>query len=119
MPENLTELKKLLAGKRMFLLVMLSNPALMEHQSFTDMLFALFHLTDELLARERLDDLPEADLEHLNRDVNRVLRAVLIHWVGYLRHIQADYPYLFSLELRRNPFREHAEINFPGPSDIH
>jgi len=108
--KNLTDIKELLKEKRMLILVMLSNPALLEHEAFTDMLWAVFHLTDELLARNSLDDLPEADISHLNNDVKRALGAILIHWIGYMNHIKTDYPYLFSIEMRRSPVNRDAGI---------
>jgi hypothetical protein len=29
-------------------------------------------------------------------------------WLDYMRHLKADYPYLFSLAIRTNPFRLDA-----------
>ncbi|MPN25934.1 hypothetical protein SDC9_173355 [bioreactor metagenome] len=84
--------------------MMLENPNLLEHETFTDMLWAVFHLTDELLARENIESLPESDIKHLENDVKRVFNSILVQWVGYMNHLKSDYPYLFSLELRRNPF---------------
>jgi len=45
---DLEELKAYLLHKRGFLLSLLENPNLLEHESFTDLLFAVFHLTEEL-----------------------------------------------------------------------
>lgn len=108
--KDLMDIKEILIEKRTFILIMLANPTLLEHEAFTDMLWAIFHLTDELLARDSFGDLPQTDIMHLNKDVTRATSAVLIHWIGYMRHIKADYPYLFSLELRRNPLNKNADI---------
>lgn len=54
------------------------------------------------MSRNSLDDLPDRDLAHLNHDVLRAFRALLIHWI--MSYLRTDYPYLFSLELRKNPF---------------
>ena len=59
---SLAELKQLLIAKRSFLLRMIENPNLLEHDTFTDTLWSIFHLTDELVARANLTDLPETDL---------------------------------------------------------
>jgi hypothetical protein len=48
-----------------FLLGLMANPNLLEHESFTDLLWAVFHLTDELTHREDVSALADADLEHL------------------------------------------------------
>ena len=39
-----------------------------------------------------------------------VLSALLylLQWLDYMRHLKADYPYLFSLAIRTNPFRHDA-----------
>jgi hypothetical protein len=83
---------------------MLGNPNLLEHDSFTDMVWAVFHLADELSARQSLSQLPHPDLNHLEGDMKRALRMMMLQWLSYMRHLQAEYPYLFSLEVRRNPF---------------
>jgi hypothetical protein len=106
--EDLEDLRALLQRKRLELLVIASNPALLEHEEFTDMLWAVFHLTDELGARESLQNLPEADAEHLNLDAERVLRALLVNWLCNMDHVRAEYPYLFAMELGRSPFAQKA-----------
>ena len=107
---DLNELKDVLKLKRYFLLTMLENPNLLEHDTFTDMLWALFHLTDELIARESLIDLPEADLDHLSIDIKRAFSTVLIEWIGYMEHLKSDYPYLFAMAVRKNPFNDNKSI---------
>ena len=107
---NLQILKTKLLEKRDFLLRMLENPNLLEHDTFTDMLWATFHLTDELMARENVVDLPAADISHLTLDTKRAFRALLIQWVYHMQHLQAAYPYLFSLETRRNPFNNSPSV---------
>ncbi len=102
--ENLLELKALLKEKRLLLFIMLENPNLLEHETFTDALWAVFHITDELMARESFDNLPESDIRHLEYDIKRVYSSVLVQWIGYMRHLKADYSYLFSLEARKNLF---------------
>jgi hypothetical protein len=52
--EDFFKLKKILDEKRMTLLVIASNPSLLEHEAFTDLLWAIFHLTDELSYRTNL-----------------------------------------------------------------
>ncbi|NIT03389.1 hypothetical protein GTO10_00365, partial [Candidatus Saccharibacteria bacterium] len=45
--EDISRLKDRFEGKRMLLLRLLENPNLLEHDSFTDMLWAVVHLTEE------------------------------------------------------------------------
>lgn len=111
---TLPELKTFLAGKRDFLLRLLENPNLLEHQSFTEQLWAVFHLTEELEKRVSFEGLPASDLEHLAGDIKRVYGCLVAEWISYMRHLKKDYPYLYSLALRTNPFNEAANVIVGG-----
>ncbi|MFA5014615.1 MAG: hypothetical protein WC549_03630 [Actinomycetota bacterium] len=103
-PENLENLKKFLIKKREFLLRLLENPNLLEHESFTDLLWAVFHLTEELEKRENCKKLPAADYGHLIGDTKRAYNIIVLEWIAYMSHLKNNYPYLFSLAIRTNPF---------------
>ncbi|MDG6251150.1 MAG: potassium channel family protein [Methanocalculus sp.] len=105
---DLPGLQRLLEGKKEFLLRLLENPALFEHDVFTDLLHAVFHLREELAVRDDLAVLSGADRTHLAGDISRAYRALALEWLGYLQHLHATYPYLYSLAARRNPFDESA-----------
>ena len=107
---NLDGLKSLLSEKRGFLLMMLENANLLEHDAFTDMLWAVFHVMDELSARPSLDKLPAKDLEHLAVDIRRAYSRLLKEWLEYMKRLQQDYPYLFSLAVRQNPFDDSCGV---------
>ncbi len=107
---HLELLRRFLALKRDFLLRLLENPNLLEHDSFSNLLLAVFHLTEELNQRERLDYLSPADFGHLNADLKRVYVLLTGEWLTYMQHLQKTYPYLFSLALRTNPFDPRASI---------
>jgi len=107
---DLASLKAFLSEKRIFLLRLLENPTLLEHESFTKLLWAVFHLADELNHREDTTCLPESDCEHLSGDLKRVQILLTSQWLDYMRHLQKDYPYLFSLALRTNPFDPAAKV---------
>jgi hypothetical protein len=93
-----------------FLLVMLENPQMIEHDSFTPLLQALYHLSEEMMARENLTGLPETDCVHLSGDLNRVYHLLMIEWLTYMQYLKHHYPYLFSLAMRRNPFDKNASV---------
>lgn len=105
---SFSEFHNFLATKRDFLLLLLGNPNLLEHESFTELLWAVFHLTEELERRTDLQHLSPKDSEHLNGDTGRVSGLLLIEWLSYMQHLQNDYPYLFSLAMRTNPFDRAA-----------
>jgi hypothetical protein len=103
-PKDLEELRDLLHGKRDFLLRLLENPILLEHSSFTDLLWAIFHLGDELAHRHVLKKIIKTDHEHINGDIKRSYLLLLREWTHYMSHLKESYPYLFSLAIRTNPF---------------
>jgi hypothetical protein len=103
---DLGRLKAFLAEKRTFLLTLLENPSLLEHDRFTDLLWAVTHLDEELEARPSLIGLPENDLEHLAVDIQRMYDHLASEWLDYVQHLKSKYPYLFSLVLRTHPFQE-------------
>lgn len=107
---DLAGLKTLLVGQRPFLLDLLRNPNLLEHESFTDLLWAVFHLTEELHYRKDLRLLPEADGQHLDQDAQRAYRRLVVQWIDYMQHLKKTYPYLFSLAMRTNPFDRNASV---------
>jgi len=104
----LEELHTFLSHHKRFLLALLENPQLFEHDRFTDMLHAVFHLYEELIARERLIDLPQTDYDHLSGDLTRVYSQLAVEWLTYMQYLKKKYPYLFSLAMRTNPFDENA-----------
>jgi hypothetical protein len=85
---NLGELRDFLAAKRDFLLRLLENPNLLEHESFTDLLQSVFHLTEELVSRESLDGLPASDRRHLAGDMARVSSYLASEWLDYMKHLE-------------------------------
>ena len=105
---GLVPLRDLLLARREFLLRLLENPNLLEHETFTDLLWAVFHLTEELAFRADLDALPESDVEHLSGDIQRAYGLLAGEWLRYMQHLMADYPYLYSLALRTNPLDPDA-----------
>lgn len=105
---DLENLRSFLVGKRDSLLRLLENPSLLEHESFTALLQAVFHLTEELDARRELTGLPATDYEHFAGDIKRAYTLLAFQWLDYMKHLKDNYPYLFSLAMRTNPFDEDA-----------
>ena len=106
---NLSQLKIFLSEKRPFLLSLLANPNLLEHDAFTDLLWAVFHLVEELAARQEFTNLPKSDFDHLSGDIKRAYSQLLVEWLAYMKHLKDDYPYLFSLAVRMNPMDVNAD----------
>lgn len=104
---DLDRLKALLQSKRDLLVLLLANPNLLEHEHFTDLLWAVSHLTEELAARADLRNLPPTDREHLAGDIKRAFTRLVCQWLPYCRHLQEAYPYIFSIVVRTNPLKDN------------
>jgi hypothetical protein len=105
---DLNVLRDELKEKRDFLVRVLENPVLLEHEKFTGLLMAVFHLTEELENRRNFKELPDSDLTHLSGDIKRAYTSLVDEWVDYMHYLKENYPYLFSLAMRTNPFDKTA-----------
>jgi hypothetical protein len=106
---DLGGLREDLVAHRDLLLSLLANPNLLEHEQFTDLLWAVFHLMEELCARRSLEGLPASDLEHLSGDVKRAYAHLTVQWLRYCRHLRTAYPYIFSIIVRTHPLRDRPD----------
>ena len=98
------DLRSFLTEKKDFLLRLLENPNILEHEAFTDLLRAVFHLTEELMVREDFEKMPTSDFKHLAGDIKRAYILLVHQWLDYMKYLKNNYPYLFSLAMRTNPF---------------
>lgn len=105
---DLEKLNQFLSGKHHFILNILENPVVVEHEGFTELLLSVAHLNEELRSRENLTLLPKADLNHLAQDMNRGYALLIEEWLVYLIHLKTNYLYLYSLAARKNPFNPDA-----------
>ena len=105
---DLRSLQGFLIARRDFLLRLLENPNLLEHEKFTELLWAVFHLTDELAFRTDVDSLPDSDRAHLAGDMRRAYVLIAQEWLTYMGYLKREYPYLYSLSMRTNPFNPKA-----------
>ncbi|MEN8614906.1 hypothetical protein ABFB09_06475 [Dehalogenimonas sp. THU2] len=107
---DLNGIKVFLGEQRPFLMSLMENPSLLEREGFTDLLWAITHLEEELEARDNLSALPESDLKHLEGDINRFYDRLVAEWLIYAEHLKAHYPYFYSLLLRTHPFQKEPSV---------
>ncbi len=107
---DLERLRTFLLDREDFLIRMLENPVLLEHEEFTELLRATFHLTEELSRRGAIIECPLSDISHLGGDVKRVYGLLIYEWISYMHYLKKNYPYLFSLALRTNPFDPDSSV---------
>ena len=101
---SIGEVRDFLVSRHGFMTSLLENQNLLEHESFTEMLWAIFHMMEELECRSSLDNLPGADLKHLEGDILRAYGLIRKEWLSYVKHLKTSYPYIYSLVVRMNPF---------------
>jgi hypothetical protein len=107
---DMEALRSFLVSHEEFLLRLVENPMVFEHESFTDLILAINHLTEELKARNDLSALPPSDKSHLTKDIQRVYSQLIPQWLKYMEYLRNHYPYLFSLAMRKNPFDDSASV---------
>ncbi|MCT4593386.1 MAG: hypothetical protein N4A57_03815 [Anaeromicrobium sp.] len=105
---NLLELKEFLNSLRNFLMGMMQNPYLLEHDTFTDLLKAVFHLQEELNFRSSMDEIKERDKEHLKGDIIRIYKLITYEWVVYMEYLKVEYPFMYATALMNNPFDKRS-----------
>jgi hypothetical protein len=108
--ESIIDMREFLVEKRQFLLGLLENQSLLENERFTDALWAVFHLGDELGRRTDIESLPDSDMAHLAGDMERAYGRMLSEWFEHLRHLKVRYPYLYSLAVRSNPLDSETGV---------
>jgi len=109
--EDLAEIQKSLNGQHRYFLNLIDHPALNEHGAFSDLIWGLFHLEDELNHRPDLTKLPKSDIDHLAGDIARVYENILVQWVDHIVYLKNNYPYLFSLAIRTSPFKPECDCS--------
>jgi len=107
---DLEDFRRFLIDHEEFLLRLVENPMIFEHESFTDLILALSHLTEEMKARGDLSTLPPSDKSHLITDIQRAYTQLIREWIKYMEYLKIHYPYLFSLAMRKNPFDDSASV---------
>lgn len=84
---------------RLALLTLSSNPLLLEHECFTEMLWGIFHLSDEFRLRGKYNELDKEGREHMEDDFEKVFRLLLVNRVANLQYLQKTYPNYYSASL--------------------
>ncbi|MDO4633339.1 MAG: hypothetical protein Q4B01_05715 [Eubacteriales bacterium] len=99
--ESYTAVRDLILEKQTMLLVIASNPLLIEHEEFTDMLWNVFHLIDEFRLRGAYAQMSQADRAHLENDLAGVLKLILISWSENILYIKENYPNFYNTSLSK------------------
>ena len=108
---DIEDLRGLLRAKHEAAFAIISNPSLLEQESFTELMWAILHLERELQYRPNLDDLSDADYAHLGSDMRRVYVLLVVEWLSFAERLKQSQPYSFSLAVRLNPLAQNPSAN--------
>lgn len=108
---QLLEISELINKNKDFLLSIITNPVLMEHEIFSDMTVALFHLKEELQDIYINTNYLCCDDAHLRDDIKNLYRLMTKNWAAYMKHLKDAYPALFVKAMIHNPFNTNISIN--------
>lgn len=104
---DIHKLSRFLTSKRRYLIEFLQNPNMLQHASFTETLMAIFHIAEELAARD-LENLSLEEIEHTKTDIERAYNRLVAQWLSYMQHTKKHFPYFFVFAMRTNPFDDKA-----------
>ena len=81
---SLHDLRRFLMDAKDFQLRLVENPVIHEHEQFSDLLRSVLHLTEELMSRNELKDIPKKDLDHIRTDLERAYGFLVREWLSYV-----------------------------------
>lgn len=106
--EKLIRIKYMLQEKKDFLISLIANQSLLEHETFTETLMSIMHISEELHGRCN-DNIATYEVEHLNKDISIAYKYLTIEWSYYMEYLRDNYPQLFLKALIDNPFDKRSK----------
>lgn len=102
----------MLSSQKNLMINLISNPTLLEHENFSELLIAVNHLHDEMTLRSKLKDTTDykPDYRHWKTDIERVYKLSANQWIRYIEHLKEDYPFLYNAARVTNPF-ENSKLS--------
>lgn len=107
--EDILEIGELLAAKKDFMLIMMSNASLLEKDEFSELLLSVNHIHEALKTIDDISAMSDDLVDHFHSDIEKAYRCLIGVWVSYLSFIKNEDPYLYILAVAKNPFRGEAE----------
>ncbi len=92
------ELKKILKKKRKFLISLLQNPVILDHDLFTDLLRSVFYLEEELSDVEK--NIEKRKMKIIEQDIKRTIRLLTVSWLNYAEYLVKEQKYIFDSEIK-------------------
>lgn len=100
---DLRNLRDLLDNEKDLLINLITNPTLLEHEEFTEMMMSIVHLREELDSRCS-ECMEEYEVTHISADISKAYKYLAKEWVRYMKYLKDNYPQLFLKAVISNPF---------------
>ncbi|CDM68744.1 hypothetical protein CM240_1586 [Clostridium bornimense] len=100
---DLKSLRDLLDYEKDLLINLITNPTLLEHEEFTEMMMSIMHLREELDSRCS-ESMEEYEIIHISSDISKAYKYLAKEWVRYMKYLKNNYPQLFLKAVINNPF---------------
>ena len=104
---DLIALEKKLNAQKDLVINLITNPMLIEHEEFSDMLMSILHLREELSSRCS-HELEDYEIQHLAKDINIAYKYLTFEWIQYMKQLKSNYPQLFLNVFITNPFDKRS-----------
>lgn len=109
---DILALSQTLQAQKSLLINLIANPALLEHETFSELLMSVSHLLEELQIREKIQKKSPSynNIEHIQIDIERVYGHLLVQWLHYVEHLRSDYPFLYATAIATNPIYDADDL---------
>jgi len=104
-PADLQNLKDFLNQHDSFLLEIITDPVVLEHEEGVEVLWAVSHLSDELNTIKIGDKDSQTTEEIVIEEAKRLYHMLSIEWLNYMEFIQHKYPLYYKTLLHTNQFK--------------
>ena len=105
---HIYELKKFLLDNKEFSVNLLDNPVIIEHETFTDLLWNVLHVTEELRRIIDLESISDEEYRDIKGDIENLYFLLSYEWINYVHYLKSAYPHIFIYEAKTNPFIPHS-----------
>ncbi len=93
------QVRELILSGKENLLIISSNSSLLEQENFTELLWGIFHMIDEFRLHGDYGEQRAEVHEHMEEDLARVLRLLLINWTANVLYTRTFYPNYYGAAL--------------------
>ena len=83
---------ELITAHKEKMLILAASPMLEDHESFTKLLWGIFHLMDEYRLRGSYKNLSAHSIEHMSEDMGRLTKELIYNAIANALYLRQTYP---------------------------